>query len=354
MNPEKILAGAAAGERLSPEEGIYLYRHAGLLDLGGAADRVRRRLHPEGRVTFVVGRNINYTNVCGCGCRFCAFHRKPGHPEAYLLTREEIFTKIEETLAGEGTEILLQGGLHPDLDLDYYLDLFSAIKERFPVHVHSLSPPEVVHAARKSGLSIRETLARLKAAGLDSLPGGGAEILADRVRRLVSPNKIAAEEWLAVMREAHRLGLKTSATMMFGHAETIAERVLHMVRIRELQDETGGFTAFIPWTYAPGNTALGGKPADALDYLKTLAIARLVLDNVPNIQVSWVTQGLKLAQVALSFGGNDFGSTMLEENVVKAAGVSFRASRAEIVRHIKDAGFVPAQRNTLYNVLKTF
>lgn len=354
MNTEKILARAAAGERLALEEGIFIYHHADLLALGRAADQVRRRLHPDGLVTFVISRNINYTNICQCGCRFCAFYRKAGHPEAYLLTREEIFAKIEDTLANEGTELLIQGGLHPDLGLDYYLSLLSAIKGRFPVHLHSLSPPEVAHAARKSGLSIRDALARLKEAGLDSLPGGGAEILAERVRRLVSPNKITWEEWLEVMRQAHNLGLKSSATMMFGHVETVSERVLHMVRIRELQDETGGFTAFIPWAYAPGNTALGGPSASAVDYLKTLALSRLMLDNIPNIQVSWVTQGLKLAQVALSFGGNDFGSTMLEENVVRAAGVACRASRQEIIRHIKDAGFIPAQRTTLYDVLKTF
>jgi len=353
-NAENLLAKAAAGERLTYEEGVFLYQNADFLALGRAADLVRRRLHPEGVVTFVVGRNINYTNICQCGCRFCAFYRKPDHPQAYLLTLEEIFAKIEDTIVQEGTELLIQGGLHPDLDLDYYLRLLTAIKKRYPLHLHSFSPPEVAHMARKSGLSIRETLVRLKAAGLDSLPGGGAEILVDRVRRLVSPRKITAAQWLEVMRQAHRLGLKSSATMVLGHLETASERVLHMVRVRELQDETGGFTAFIPWTYAPGNTALGGPGATAVDYLRTLALARLMLDNIPNIQVSWVTQGIKLAQVALSFGGNDFGSTMLEENVVRAAGVSCRASRAEIIRHIKDAGFVPAQRTTLYHVLRTF
>ena len=351
---EEILEKAAAGERLSLEEGTGLLTEADLLLLGRAADLVRRRLHPEGRVTFIIDRNINYTNICQCGCRFCAFYRRPGDPDAYVLEEGELFRKIEETVAAGGTELLIQGGLHPGLGLDFYLDMLRAIKSRYHLHIHSFSPPEIVHFARISGLTVREVLIRLREAGLDSLPGGGAEILVNRVRRVISPNKITWQEWMDVMRQAHLLGMKTTATMMFGHVETPAERVLHMVRVRELQDETGGFTAFIPWSFQPGNTALGGRPAGALDYLRTLAVARLMLDNVPNIQASWVTQGAKVAQITLSFGANDFGSTMLEENVVRAAGVTYRVPLEEIIRCIKNAGFIPARRTTFYEIIEEY
>ncbi|OAT85492.1 cyclic dehypoxanthinyl futalosine synthase [Desulfotomaculum copahuensis] len=349
-----ILEKSVAGERLSLEEGVKLLAGADLLHLGRAAGLICRRLHPEGRVTFIIDRNINYTNVCQCGCRFCAFYRRPGDPDAYVLEQEELFRKIEETVAAGGTELLIQGGLHPGLGLDYCLDMLRSIKERFNLHIHSFSPPEIVHFTRLSGLTVRAVLTRLRDAGLDSLPGGGAEILVNRVRRLISPHKITWQEWMEVMRQAHQLGMKTTATMMFGHLETQAERVLHMVRVRELQDETGGFTAFIPWSFQPKNTALGGRTAGALDYLRTLAVSRLMLDNVPNIQASWVTQGAKVAQITLSFGANDFGSTMLEENVVRAAGVTYRVPLAEIIRCIKNAGFIPAQRTTGYEIIREF
>ncbi len=354
MISARLLEKAAAGERLSMEEGVEIYRHCELIDLGRVADLIRRRLHPDNRVTFVVDRNINYTNICSSRCKFCAFYREAGDPGAYVISRAELFEKIEETLAAGGTGLLIQGGLNPDLGLDYYLEMLKSVKERYDVHIHSFSPPEVDHMSKTSGLPVGEVINRLKEAGLDSLPGGGAEILVDRVRVLISPAKISWRQWMDVVREAHRQGLRTTATMMFGHVETLEERVLHMVRVREAQDETGGFTAFIPWTFQPGNTRLGGSPATGAEYLKTLALARIMIDNIPNIQASWVTQGAKLAQVALAFGANDFGSAMLEENVVRATGVAYRVPLEEIVRCIRDAGFRPVQRTNLYGIVKEF
>ena len=344
--------GAAAGGRLSPDRALALLEEAPLLDLGEWARAARDRLHPEPVVTFVIDRNINYTNVCVNRCAFCAFYRDPDAPDAYVLPRGEIFRKIEETLACGGTQILMQGGLHPDLDLGYFEGLFRAVKERYDVHLHALSPPEIAFLAEREGLSVAEVLERLRRAGLDSIPGGGAEILSDRVRARISPRKIDAGTWLRVMEEAHGLGLPSTATMMFGSVERPAEIVEHLERIRSLQDRTGGFTAFIPWSYQPGNTALGGEAATGVEYLRVLAVSRLYLDNVANIQASWVTQGPKMGQVALLFGANDLGSTMLEENVVAAAGVRFRMTPEEMVRLIRDAGFVPAQRDTRYRVLR--
>lgn len=349
---DKILTKVSSAKRLTADEGFHLLRYADLLTLGELANGVRKRLHPERRVTFIVDRNINYTNVCVNKCAFCAFYREQGSPEAYILTREEIFKKIEETLAQGGTQILMQGGVHPDLGIEYFEDLFSSIKSRFAIQVHSLSPAEITFLSNKAGIRIPETLKRLRASGLDSIPGGGAEILVDRVRKKVSPNKIRWRQWADVMREAHKQGMPTTATMMFGSVETQKEIVEHLVRIRSIQDETKGFTAFIPWTYQPGNTKLGGRSATAVEYLKVLALSRIMLDNVKNIQASWVTQGAKVAQVALEFGANDFGSTMIEENVVAAAGVTFRMTRQEIVNIIKDAGYTPAQRDTRYGILK--
>ena len=346
-----LLQKAARGERLSATEGLALFE-APLASLALAADAVCRRLHPEPERTFVIDRNINYSNICLSGCRFCAFYRPPGSEEGYLLSGEQILSKIEEAVALGATQILMQGGLHPDLPIDWFERLFREIKASFPVHLHSLSPPEIVHLAAISELTLEETLSRLQAAGLDSLPGGGAEILCDRVRKALSPRKCTADEWLAVMRAAHKLGMKTTATMMFGHIETLEERIAHLLRVRELQEETGGFTAFIPWTFQPESTALGGRPVGAHDYLRTLAISRLMLDNVPNLQASWVTQGAKIAQLALKFGANDLGSTMLEENVVRAAGVSFRLSQEELAHLIRSAGFLPAIRDTYYNILR--
>ena len=349
-----LLAQAVSGRRLSVDEGTALLEQGALTELGAAAFAIRQRLHPQKRVTYVIDRNINYTNVCQCQCRFCAFYRRPEQHDAYVLSADELLVKIEETMAVGGTELLIQGGLHPNLGLDFFTGMFRKIKERFIIQIHSLSPPEIAHLSRLSELSVAQVLARLREAGLDSLPGGGAEILVDRVRKKISPNKIGWREWMDVMDTAHKMGLKTTATMMFGHVETPHERVLHMVRVREQQDATGGFTAFIPWSFQPRNTDLGGDTAGGADYLKTLAVARIMLDNVPSIQASWVTQGAKIAQIALSFGANDFGSTMLEENVVRAAGVNYRIALDEIHRCIKDAGFIPAQRATDYTILKEF
>jgi len=345
-----IINKVSKGKRLDPEEGLTLFRQGDLLTLGELANSIRRRLHAERLVTFIVDRNINYTNVCVNKCKFCAFYREAGSAEAYLLSKEEIYTKIAETIALGGTQILMQGGVHPDLGMEYFEDLFRSIKSRFTIQIHSLSPSEITYVSKKADISIHQALVRLKAAGLDSIPGGGAEILVDRVRKKVSPNKIRWRQWVEVMREAHKLGMPTTATMMFGSLETDKEIVEHLVRLREIQDETRGFTAFIPWTYQPGNTELGGRAATAIEYLKVLALSRIMLDNFRNIQASWVTQGAKIAQVALEFGANDFGSTMIEENVVAAAGVTFRMDRQEIVNIINDAGYIPAQRDTKYNI----
>ncbi len=349
-----ILEKAVAGERLELEDGVALLESDELILLGLAASAVTKRLHPEPVVTFVIDRNINYTNVCTTGCRFCAFYRSPGDSDAYVLSYDEIYDKIRETVACGGTQILMQGGLHPDLPFSYYLDMLRGIKERFDIDIHSFSPPEIVHFSEITGLSVREVLIRLRDAGLDSIPGGGAEILDNRVRKYISPHKISWEEWMNVMTTAHELGMKSTATMMFGSVETLGERVMHLIRVREAQDRTGGFRAFIPWSFQPLNTELGGETATGVDYLKTLAVSRLMLDNVPNIQASWVTQGAKMAQVSLSFGANDFGGTMLEENVVRAAGVSNRVPMDEIIHSIRDAGYTPAQRNTGYQILKYY
>ncbi len=360
--------------RVSKEEALSLFKNADLLGLGMWADIIRKKLHPEEVCTFVVDRNINYTNVCINKCTFCAFWRDADDADAYLLDHETIFRKIEETIALGGTQILIQGGLHPNLDIFFYVDLLRSIKERFDINVHGFSPPEICFISDASDLTIGETLSILKAAGLDSIPGGGAEILSDRVREILSPKKIRSSRWLEVMETAHRIGMRTTATMMFGSIETPDDIVTHLDAIRRLQDKTGGFTAFIPWTFQPGNTELeaAGKnkkaksrtartakisvqsPATAVEYLRVLAISRIYLDNVDNIQASWVTQGLKTAQVALRFGANDFGSTMIEENVVAAAGVSCASSLDDIIGAVRTAGFVPAQRDTLYNLLRVF
>jgi cyclic dehypoxanthinyl futalosine synthase len=358
----EALRPAAPAGRLTDAEALALLEGGDLLGAGARADAARRRLHPGDEVTFVVDRNINYTDYCVSGCRFCAFYKKPGSGEGYLLAEADIHRKVEETLALGGTAVMMQGGLHPDLDICWFEQVFRGIKERYAIHIHSLSPPEVAHIAATSGLTVEETLTRLHAAGLDSLPGGGAEVLVDRVRSAISPHKIPTDTWLGVMRTAHGLGMRTTATMMFGSLDTAAERVEHLRRIRELQDETGGFTAFIPWTFQAGNTELGGagRPADGLaaatgvDYLLLLAVSRLYLDNVASIQASWVTQGLRMGQVALAFGANDMGSTMIEENVVAAAGVRNQCDVPEMVRLIRAAGRTPVQRDTLYHEVRRF
>jgi len=338
-----------AGTRLTREEARRLW-DLDLLTLGQGADLVRRRLHPEARVTYVVDRNINYTNICISGCRFCAFYRPPGDPDGYVLDWPTLKAKLLELKAQGGSGVLLQGGLNPALSLEYYEELLKFIRG-FGLAVHGFSPPEITFLARQNEMSLKDMLLRLKAAGLSSIPGGGAEILVDRVRRQISPHKGSSAQWLKVMALAHKLGLKTSATMMFGHLETREERLAHLLKIRELQDATGGFTAFIPWTYQPGGTALGGEAVGAVEYLRTLAVSRLVLDNVPHLQVSWVTQGPKVAQVALKFGADDFGSTMLEENVVAATGVGFQLSRPEIETLIREAGCCPRVRDHRYDLL---
>ena len=326
-----------------------------LLAIGKQADAIRCEVHPESRVTFVVDRNVNYTNICESRCYFCAFYRDSSATDAYTLSYEQIYEKIAELSNQGGTQLLMQGGLNPDLKIDFFETLFKEIKTRFPsVQNHSLSPAEVVCIATNSGLSLDETLLRLKSAGLDSIPGGGAEILVDEVRSSISPKKIGWQEWCEVMQKAAALGMPTTATMMFGSLEKPEDVVEHLFRVRELQDNGGSFTAFIPWTYQPGNTALGGTSATGVDYLKVLALSRIVLDNVPNIQASWVTQGAKMAQVALFFGANDLGGTMLEENVVAAAGCSFRMSQDEMIKLIQGAGFKAAQRSTVYNILREF
>lgn len=353
MSPsiKKITTKIRLGKRLTAGEGLTLFKNADFLTLGELANGIRTKLHPDRLVTFIVDRNINYTNICINKCSFCAFFRDADSNEAYILSHEQIFNKIEETIAQGGTQILMQGGVNPDLGIEYFEGLFSAIKARFKIQIHSLSPSEIWFLAGKAGLSIQDTLKRLRASGLDSIPGGGAEILVDRVRIKISPHKIRWKEWADVMRKAHELKMPTTATMMFGSIETEKEIIEHLVRLRSIQDETGGFTAFIPWTYQPSNTKLGGKTATGVEYLKVLALSRIMLDNFKNIQASWVTQGAKTAQVALEFGANDFGSTMIEENVVAAAGISFRMTKQEIINLIKDAGYKAMQRDTTYNIL---
>lgn len=349
--PESIHSKVQAGERISREDGIALLSQGDFLELGLLADSVKQRLHPEGIVTYIIDRNINYTNVCVAQCAFCAFYRDLPSKEGYVLTKAELAQKIEETLALGGNQILLQGGLHPDLGIEYYEELFGWMKASYPLWIHGLSPAEIQHIGRVSRLTLEQTLRRLVAAGLDSIPGGGAEILSDRVRQIIGIDKGTTQGWLDVMEVAHSLGLKTTATMMFGHVETLEERIDHLLHLRNLQDRTGGFTAFIAWTFQPKNTALAGDELTSFQYLRTLAVARVFLDNFPNVQASWVTQGGKIGQVSLRFGANDFGSLMIEENVVSAAGAHFRLTEAEIARNIQNAGFIPKRRNMHYGIV---
>ena len=348
---EAVAKKVLGGERLRREEGVALLRDGDLLELGMLADSVRRRLHPEGIVTYIIDRNINYTNVCTAQCAFCAFYRDLPSKEGYLLSKEQLAQKIEETLALGGNQILLQGGLHPDLGIEFYEELFRWMKSTYPIWIHGLSPAEIKHIDRVSSLTTEQTLRRLIAAGLDSIPGGGAEVLSDRVRQIIGIAKGSTADWIEVMETAHRLGLRTTATMMFGHVETLEERIDHLLHLRDLQDRTGGFTAFIAWTFQPTNTAMAGDELTSFQYLRTLAVARVMLDNFPSVQASWVTQGGKIGQVSLRFGANDFGSLMIEENVVSAAGAHFRLTEAEIARNIQDAGFVPKRRTMHYEIV---
>jgi cyclic dehypoxanthinyl futalosine synthase len=375
----KIIEKVKENRRIDVNEGLILFRQADFLTLADLACQRRFYHHPEKIVTYVVDRNINYTNVCTSGCRFCAFFAPPDrgldadashkkHPDkkqagkhsrkqekkqnkGYVISRQALADKIRETLDLGGTQILLQGGMNPDLDLSYYTDLLGFIRKNFDIHVHGFSPPEIDYMAKRAGLSVADTIAVLKTAGLASIPGGGAEILCDEIRSQVSPNKCTADEWLEVMRQAHLQGMRSSATMMFGHVERDVHIFEHMEKIRTLQDETRGFTAFIPWTFQPDNTQIKVRKKTGVEYLRVLAMSRLFLDNVDNIQASWVTQGDKIAQTALFFGANDMGSTMIEENVVASAGVDFMLSREELTRLISTAGFEPRQRDCFYHLL---
>ncbi|NOT45183.1 MAG: dehypoxanthine futalosine cyclase [Acidobacteria bacterium] len=342
-----------AGERIDAREALTLYRGASTHLLGRLADAIRARKHPDRQVTYIIDRNVNYTNVCVARCSFCAFYRPVGAADGYVLGFEEIFRKIDETIAVGGGQLLLQGGHNPDLPISWYEDLFRAVKQRYPeFKLHALSPPEVLHISRLNRVPVPEVIDRMVQAGLDSIPGGGAEILVDRVRKLLNCyGKASSDEWLDVMRQAHHAGLRTTATMMYGTEETDEERIEHMMRLRDLQDETGGFTAFITWSYQPEHTDLGGHEATGVDYLRTLALARIVLDNVDNLQASWVTQGGKVGQLSLAFGANDMGSVMIEENVVRAAGASYCMDEVEIVANIEDAGFTAKRRNMHYEIL---
>jgi cyclic dehypoxanthinyl futalosine synthase len=353
MSVATIAARVEAGTRIEADEALELYRGAPLPLLGQLADGIRLRKHPAPIVTYIIDRNVNYTNVCVARCNFCAFYRPVGSGEGYVLGFEEVFRKIDETIALGGGQLLLQGGHNPDLPIEWYEDLFRAVKERYPsFRLHALSPPEVIHLTRMTRLDAASVLDRLIAAGLDSIPGGGAEILVDRVRKLLNCyGKASADEWLGVMRAAHRKGLRTTATMMYGHVETVEERLEHLLRLRALQDETGGFTAFIAWSYQPEHTELGGGEATGIEYLRMLALARIVLDNFDSLQASWVTQGGKVGQLSLAYGSNDMGSVMIEENVVRAAGASYCMDEVEIVRNIENAGFVPKRRNMHYEIL---
>ena len=353
MSVERISQKVLDGERLSREDAVELYQHASTHQLGRLADGVRARKHADRIVTYIIDRNVNYTNVCVARCNFCAFYREPGATDGYVLAFDEIFRKIDETLEVGGVQLLLQGGHNPDLPLAWFEDLFRAVKSRYlSFRLHALSPPEVIHLSRLSQLSVRTVVDRLVAAGMDSIPGGGAEILVDRVRRLLNCyTKATTAEWIDVMRTAHQAGLRTTATMMYGTVERPAERIEHLLRLRELQDETGGFTAFITWSYQPANTERGGTEATGIDYLRTLALARLVLDNFDNMQASWVTQGGKVGQLSLAFGANDMGSVMIEENVVRAAGAAYCMDEVEIIRNVEDAGFIPKRRNMHYEIL---
>jgi len=350
---DAILRRAVEGGRLTPDDGVALLRSPDLLALGRAADEVCKRLHPEPYRTYNIDRNINYTNVCAAVCDFCAFYRKVGDAEAYVLGRPVLLDKIREAVELGGDQILMQGGLHPELPFDWYLDLLRDIKAHYPqVNIHGFSPPEIYFFGKKFKMPLREVLSRLKEAGLGSLPGGGGEILVDRVRKEITRGKVLTDGWLDVHRAWHELGGISTATMMYGHVETLEERVEHMERVRQLQDETGGLTAFISWTFQPEHTGMADvPPVGAFEYLRTQAVSRLYLDNVPNIQSSWVTQGPKIGQLALYFGANDMGSLMIEENVVASAGTVHHLSLEQIRRAIRDSGYIPRQRNVSYELI---
>ena len=339
---------------ISAQEALNLLKHEDILVLGKMADKIRQQKHPDNVVSFVVDRNINYTNICTSECKFCAFYRKEENSDTYVLSNEVIMEKIKETIESGGTQIMLQGGLNPNLRLGYYVDLLKMIKSKYNITIHSFSPAEIVHIAKQENMSVKAVLLSLHEAGLDSLPGGGAEILVDEIRYKISPKKITADQWLNVMEEAHKIGMKSTATMVIGFGETLEQRIEHMQKIKELQEKTGGFRAFITWTFQPGNTELGGKKTNAWEYLRTLAVTRIYLDNIEHIQGSWVTQGQETGQITLAFGANDLGSIMLEENVVRAAGTAYEMSINKMVNLITASDKIPAQRDTEYNIIKKF
>ena len=356
-NVEGILEGVLAGRRLSDEDALALLASRDLVAVGEAARKVRDASGDPNRVTFSVDRNVNYTNFCITDCDFCAFYRRPMDPEGYVLPKSVIFRKTEETLDLGGTALLLQGGHHPNLRIEWYEDLFTDLKSRYPIHLHALSPSEILHISKVSRLSLDETLTRLRAAGHDSLPGGGAEILVDRVRQVIAPRKTTSDEWLSVMSAAHRAGMLTTATMMYGTVDTWEDRIEHLRRLREVQDEIPGFRAFVCWSYQSGGGSARGDDhahTTAADYLMMLAVSRLYLDNFPHFQSSWVTQGLRIGQLALEFGCDDMGSIMIEENVVRAAGTAFRLDTERMVRAIEATGRQAVQRDTLYRAVRTF
>lgn len=349
---EEILDRTSSGQRLTRDEGVALLQSHQLATLGRAANQMTARLHPENYRTYNIDRNVNYTNICSAVCDFCAFYRSPKSSEGYVLDRDTLFEKVEQTIALGGNQILLQGGMHPTLKLDWYTSLLSELRSRYPqVNLHAFSPPEIYQFTKVNRMSLREVLSELKAAGMGSLPGGGGEILVDRVRKEITRGKVLSDDWLNVMRVWHELGGKSSATMMFGHVETLEERIEHLERLRQLQDETGGFTAFICWTFQPDNTDLAHLPAKgAYEYLHTQAVSRLYLDNINNIQSSWVTQGLKVGQLALLYGANDMGSLMIEENVVAEAGTVHFLTLDQIRAAIEELGFEARQRDVFYNL----
>ena len=337
--------------RISDEQALDMLQSDDLIGIGMEADSLRRKLHPGGVASYIIDRNINYTNFCTEYCSFCAFYRPMGHSEGYLLSKETLHAKIQETIDLGGTGVLMQGGLHPHLKIEWYEDLMRDLKQNFKIHLHALSAPEILNIAEISGITIEQTIARLRDAGLDSIPGAGAEILDDDVRHKIARLKCKSSEWIDVHRTAHKLGMRTTATMMFGCGETLLQRVNHLRLLRELQDETGGFTAFIPWSFQRENTSLGRfvkEETTSVEFLRTLAVCRIYLDNILNVQTSWVTQGLKVCQLGLRFGGNDVGSVMIEENVVYQAGARNQATEEDLRRIIRDAGFVPKQRDSLY------
>lgn len=349
-----LLEDILHGKRMTDDEFIILWQEAGLLTLGKAADQMRKNIVGHDMATFIIDRNINYTNICSCRCKFCAFYRLPADDDAYVIDKATLFKKIEEAIDLGATQLMIQGGLNEALDITFFENMFRDIKSCYNITIHSLSAPEISFIAQISGLSIRETLLRLKESGLDSLPGGGAEILHDDIRQKISPNKIKTDEWLYIMQLAHEAGLKSTATMMMGSIEKLEHQLYHLQKIRELQDKTGGFRAFIAWTYQPGNNELMGDKISSLYYLRFLALSRLYLDNFRHIQGSWVTQGKEIGQLSLLFGADDLGSIMIEENVVKAAGTAYKMKKEELISLIRSVGRIPAQRDTAYNILHIF